>query len=57
MSRAVRAPSTTQSASAAVAVSPKTGDAYVANGYLNNQTVWVMSDQLPGSPEDLHAGD
>lgn len=28
----------------AVAVSPKTGDAYVTHGYLNNQTVWVMSD-------------
>jgi DNA-binding beta-propeller fold protein YncE len=28
----------------AVAVSPKTGDAFVANGYLNNQSVWVMSD-------------
>ena len=27
-----------------VAVSPKTGDAYVTNGYFNNQSVWVMSD-------------
>jgi DNA-binding beta-propeller fold protein YncE len=46
MSRAVRAPLTTQSASAprAVAVSPKTGDAYVTNGYLGKQSVWVMSD-------------